>query len=169
MFYSSQVKDQTGLTISLSFTDTFSDTFSYEMKIGVEREMMEKIRKLKMFHETVSGSSWSVVGRRIRRGELKSLQLAFTHSDWRAVVRTVRLGQERNLIRSSLATVLSHLEQDQDQVNTTNINLAKQEVAALISQLTRPKDLSELNSQVFKLNFIIYCHDDVMVYQRLEK
>ena len=84
-------------------------------------------------------------------------------------MRTVRLGQERNLIRTSLATILSHLEQDQDQVNTTNINSAKQEVAALISQLTRPKDLSELNSQVFKLNFIIYCHDDVMVYQRLEK
>ena len=84
-------------------------------------------------------------------------------------MRTVRLGQERNLIRTSLATILSLLEQDQDQVNTTNINSAKQEVAALISQLTRPEDLSELNSQVFKLNFIIYCHDDVMVYQRLEK
>ena len=84
-------------------------------------------------------------------------------------MRTVRLGQERNLIRTSLATILSHLEQDQDQVNTTNINSAKQEVATLISQLTRPEDLSELNSQVFKLNFIIYCHDDVMVYQRLEK
>ena len=58
-------------------------------------------------------------------------------------MRTVRLGQERNLIRTSLATILSHLEQDQDQVNTTNINSAKQEVAALISQLTRPEDLSE--------------------------
>ena len=63
-------------------------------------------------------------------------------------MRTVRLGQERNLIRTSLATILSHLEKDQDQVNTTNINSAKQEVAALISQLTRPEDLSELNSQV---------------------
>ena len=62
-------------------------------------------------------------------------------------MRTVRLGQERNLIRTSLATILSLLEQDQ--VNTTNINSAKQEVAALISHLTRPEDLSELNSQVF--------------------
>ena len=92
MFYSSQVKDQTGLTISPSFIDHHlhhqPGTFSYEIKITVEREMMEKIRKLKMFHETVSGSSWSVVGRRIRRGELKSLHLDFTHSDWRAVVRT---------------------------------------------------------------------------------
>ena len=135
------MKDQTGLTISPSFSDTFSDTFSYEMKIGVEREMMEKIRKLKMFHETVSGSSWSVVGRRIRRGELKSIQLAFTHSDWRAVVRSVRLGQERNVIRAKLASILSQLEQEE--VNTASISSAKQEVAELISQLTSVEDQTD--------------------------
>ena len=93
-----------------------------------------------------------VVVRRIRRGELKTLQLAFTTTDWRLEVRTVRLGQERHVIRASLASILSHLEQQEEQedseVNTVSINSAKQEVAALISQLTRPEDLTESNSRV---------------------
>ena len=91
MFYSSQVKDQTGLTISPSFIDHHlhhqPGTFSYEIKITVEREMMEKIRKLKMFHKSVKDSSWSLVVRRIKWGELKTLHLVFDDTDWRLVVR----------------------------------------------------------------------------------
>ena len=147
-FYAAQVKDRTGLIISPTFTDLQQHqqpgTFSYEMKITVEREMMEKIRKVKQFHLAMSESSWSVLVRRIRRGELKTLQLAFTDTDWSLVVRTVRLGQERHVIRTSLASILSHLQhQEQDrEVNTASINSAKQEVASLISQLTRPEDLT---------------------------
>ena len=154
VFYAAQVKDRTGLIITPTFTDLQQQhqpgTFSYEMKITVEREMMESIRKLKLFHLAVSESSWSVVVRRIRRGELKTLQLAFTDTDWSLVVRTVRLGQERHVITTSLASILSHLEKEQEdgEVNTASINSAKQEVAALISKLTRPEDLSESNSRV---------------------
>ena len=114
-------------------------------QITVEREMMESIRKLKQFHLAVSESFWSVVVRRIRRGELKTLQLAFTDTDWSLVVRTDRLGMERHVITTSLASILSHLQQQDSEIS---INSAKQEVAALISQLTRPKDLSESNSRV---------------------
>ena len=105
------MKDRTGLSISHTFTDLQQQpgTFSYEMKIIVEREMMESIRKLKQFHLAVSEGSWSVVVQRIRRGELKTLQLAFTDTDWSLVVRTVRLGQERNV----MAIILSHLQQEQ--------------------------------------------------------
>ena len=110
--------------------------------------MMESIRKLQQFHLAVSESSWSVVVRRIRRGELKTLQLAFTDTDWSLVVRTVRLGMERHVIMTSLASILSHLQQQYSEINTASINSAKQEVAALISQLTRPEDLSESNSRV---------------------
>ena len=117
-------------------------------QITVEREMTESIRKLKQFHLAVSESFWSVVVRRIRRGELKTLQLAFIYTDWSLVVRTVKLGMERNVIRTSLASILSHLQQQDTEVNTASINSAKQELAALISQLTRPKDLSESNSRV---------------------
>ena len=107
-------------------------------------------RKLKLFHLAVSESSWSVLVRRIRRGELKTLHLTFTDTDWSLVVRTVKLGQERHVIRTSLASILSHLEKEQEdgEVNTASINSAKQEVAALISKLTRPEDLSESNSRV---------------------
>ena len=68
-----------------SYHDHASGIFSYEMKITVEREMMESIRKA------------------------KTLQLAFTDTDWSLVVRTVRLGQERNV----MAIILSHLQQEQ--------------------------------------------------------
>ena len=152
LFYTSQVKDRTGLSISPTFTDLQHHqpgTFSYEMKITVEREMMESIRKLKLFHLAVSESSWSVVVRRIRRGELKTLQLAFIYTDWSLVVRTVKLGMERNVIRTSLASILNHLQQEQDrEVNTASIKLAKKEVAALISQLTRPENLSESDKRI---------------------
>ena len=75
------MKDRTGLSIRPTTASTDLNlqhqpgTFTYEMKITVEREMMESIRKLQQFHLTVSGSSWCVVVRRIRRGELKTLQL----------------------------------------------------------------------------------------------
>ena len=92
------------------------------------------IKRLKQFHLGVSESSWSVVLRRIRRGELKTIQLAFIYTDWSLVVRTVKLGMERNVIRTSLASILSHLQQEKDrEVNTASIKLAMQEVAALIS------------------------------------
>lgn len=143
MFYSSQVKDQTGLTISPSFIDHHlhhqPGTFSYEIKITVEREMMEKIRKLKMFHKSVKDSSWSLVVRRIKWGELKTLHLVFDDTDWRLVVRSVRLGQERKVIRAKLATILSRLEFS----NPTSTNFAKQELAKLMSQLTRAEDPSD--------------------------
>ena len=153
VFYAAQVKDRTGLIITPTFTDLQQQhqpgTFSYEMKITVEREMMESIRKLKQFHLAVSESSWSVLVRRIRRGELKTLQLAFTDTDWSLVVRTVRLGQERHVITTSLASILSHLQQEEDrEVNTASINSAKQEVAALINQLTRTEDLSESDKRI---------------------
>ena len=62
-FYTSKVKDRTGLSISPTFTDLQRQhqapgTFSYQMKITVEREMMESIRKLKLFHLAVSESFW---------------------------------------------------------------------------------------------------------------
>ena len=97
-FYAAQVKDETGLIITFTITDLQHQqpgTFSYEMKMTVEREMMESIRKLKQFHLAISESSWSVVVRRIRRGELKTLQLAFTDTDWRLEVRT-RPGEEHH-------------------------------------------------------------------------
>ena len=57
-------------------------------------------------------------------------------------MRTVRLGQERKIIKTSLISILSHLQQDQDrEVNTSSIKAVKQEVVALISQLTRPEEL----------------------------
>ena len=134
------MKDETGLAISPTITDLQQQpgTVSFEMKMTVEREMMESIRKLKQFHLAVSESSWSFVVRRIRRGELKTLQLTFTNTDWRLEVRTVRLGQERFVIRTSLATILSHLEQEQQdsENNTASINSAKRELALLISQLS---------------------------------
>ena len=153
VFYAAQVKDRTGLIITPTFTDLQQQhqpgTFSYEMKITVEREMMEKIRKLKLFDLAVSESSWSVVVRRIRRGELKTLHLTFTDTDWSLVVRTVKLGQERHVITTSLASILSHLQHQEDrEVNTASINSAKQEVAALINQLTRTEDLSESDKRI---------------------
>ena len=132
----------TGLTITPTDIQHQPGIFSFQMKITVEREMMESIRKLKQFHLAVNESSWSVVVRRIRRGELKTLQLAFNDTDWRLEVRTVRLGQERNIIKTSLISILSQLQQDQDsEDNTSSIKAVKQEVVALISQLTRPEEL----------------------------
>ena len=58
-------------------------------------------------------------------------------SSWSVVVRSLRLGQERFLIRANLSIILSQLEQE----HQLSINSAKQEVAELISQLTRAKDL----------------------------
>ena len=138
------MKDRTCLSIRPTTASTDLNlqhqpgTFTYEMKITVEREMMEMIKKLAEFHLAVSESSWSLELRRIRRGELKTLQLAFTDTDWRMEVRTVRLGQERFVIRTSLATILSHLEQEQQdsEVNTASINSAKRELVLLISQLS---------------------------------
>ena len=137
-FYAAQVKDQTGLSISPLTTDLNSQqepgTFSFEMKITVERDMMEMIRKLEKFHQVVTDSTWSVVMRRIRRGDLKTLQLTFTDTDWGLVVRSVRLGQERNVIRTSLANILSQLDQDGEDNNQLCL-------VDLINQLIRSEDL----------------------------
>ena len=145
------MREQTGLSIIPVHTDLNLQqelgTYSYEMKITVERDMMEMIRKLEKFHQVVTDSTWFVVLRRIRRGDLKTLQLTFTDTDWGLVVRSVRLGQERNVIRTSLANILSQLDQVGED-NTATINSAKQEMADLINQPTRSEDLLESNYRV---------------------
>ena len=60
------------------------------MKITVERDMMEMIRKLEKFHLAVTDSTWSVVVKRIRRGDLKTLQLTFTDTDLTLPTRGLR-------------------------------------------------------------------------------
>ena len=85
--------------------------------------------------------------RRIRRGDLKTLQLTLTDTDRGLVVRSVRLGQERNVIRTSLVNILSQLDQVGED-NTATINSAKQEMADLINQLTRSEEQLESNYRV---------------------
>ena len=60
--------------------------------------------------------------------------LTFTDTDWGLVVRSVRLGQERNVIRTSLANILSQLDQDGEDNNQLCL-------VDLINQLIRSEDL----------------------------
>ena len=60
---------------------------------------------------------------------------------------TISFGQDRNVIRTSLANILSQLDQDGED-NTATINSAKQEMADLINQLTRSEDMLESNYRV---------------------
>ena len=73
-FYSTQVKELTGLAITPTFTDLHLQpgTFSFQMKITVEWEMMESIRKLEKLHLAVADSYWSLLVKNFRLGEEKN-------------------------------------------------------------------------------------------------
>ena len=60
-------------------------------------------------------------------------------SSWSVVVRSLRLGQERFVIRANLSIILSQLEQE----HQLSINSAKQEVVELITQLTSVEDQTD--------------------------
>ena len=111
-FYSAQLKELTGLTISPTFTDLTlpPGTFSFQMKITVEWEMMESIRKMERLHLAVADSYWSLL------------------------LKNFRMGEEFSVTRTKLSSILEHINQGRERINPFDSIISTQfELASLIS------------------------------------